>query len=89
VLEVIDPDDGGGRTRLALDVGPDGAVCRRTDRSADLTVHVAALGGAYLGGTRLRDAVIADGHDEHHEGALARADALLRTADEPWCSTFF
>ena len=89
VLEVIDPDDGGGRTRLALDVGPDGASCRRTDQSAELTVHAAALGAAYLGGTRLRDAVVAHGRDEHRHGALARADALLRTADEPWCSTFF
>jgi predicted acetyltransferase len=89
VLEIIDPDDGGGRTRLALDAGPDGATCRPTDRSADLTVHVAALGAAYLGGTRLRDAVVVHSHDEGTGGALTRADALFRTADEPWCSTFF
>lgn len=48
-----------------------------------------SLGTAYLGGTRLRDAVLADGHDEHRAGALALADSLLRTADEPWCPTFF
>jgi predicted acetyltransferase len=89
VLEVVDPDGGDGRQRLALDAGPDGATCRPTDRSADLTVPVAALGAAYLGGTRLRDAVVAHGHDEHADGALTRADALFRTANEPWCSTFF
>jgi hypothetical protein len=54
-----------------------------------MTLHVAALGAAYLGGTRLRDAVLAGGCDEHSPGALARTDALLRTPDEPWCSTFF
>ena len=50
---------------------------------------IAALGAAYLGGTRLRDVTISTGVDEHTPGALATADALLRTADEPWCSTFF
>jgi len=79
----------GGSLRLLLDAGPDGATCRATDRSPDLTLPVAALGGAYLGGTRLRDIVLATGVDEHRDGALARADALLRTSDEPGCSTFF
>jgi predicted acetyltransferase len=89
VLEVIDDAAFGGTRRLLLDAGPDGATCRPTDRSADLTVPVAALGAAYLGGTRLRDVVLATGADEHRLGALAVADALLRTADEPGCSTFF
>ncbi len=88
VLEVID-DEAGAPIRLALDVSPDGASCRPTDRSADLTLPVAALGAAYLGGTRLQDAVIATGVDEHRDGALAIAGSLLRTSDEPWCSTFF
>jgi hypothetical protein len=52
-------------------------------------VGIAALGASYLGGARLRDAVLATGADEHRPGALGVADALLRTADEPWCSTFF
>lgn len=89
VLEVVDPEAPGGRARVALDAGPDGATCTATRRTADLTVDVAALGAAYLGGTRLRDAVRARGVDEHRSGALAGADRLLRTADEPWCSTFF
>ena len=33
--------------------------------------------------------MIGTGADEHRPGALAEADALFRTADEPWCSTFF
>ena len=89
VLEVVDDEAAGGRTRLLLDATPDGATCRPTDRPADLTVHVSALGAAYLGGSPLREAVAARGFDEHRPGALAVADALFRTIDEPWCSTFF
>jgi predicted acetyltransferase len=89
VIEVVDAEADGGRVRVELDASPDGATCRPTIRSADLTVDVAALGAAYLGGSRLRDAVLARGADEHRAGTLRKADALLRTLDEPWCSTFF
>ena len=89
VLEVIDPALADGRVNLLLDASPDGTTCAPTDRGPDLTVGVAALGAAYLGGSRLRDAVLAGGADEHRAGALSEADALFRTADEPWCSTFF
>jgi predicted acetyltransferase len=89
VIEVIDGELPGGRVRVLLDAGPAGATCRTTDRSPDLTIDVAALGAAYLGGSRLRDAVIASGADEHRAGALAEADRLFRLLDEPWCTTFF
>lgn len=88
VVEVIDAELG-APVRLALDATPQGATCAVTDRSPDLTLPVAALGAAYLGGTRLGDATIGTGVDEHTPGSLATLDALLRTADEPWCSTFF
>ncbi len=89
VLEVVDDEAFGGRRRYLLDVSADGARCTGTDRPADLTLPVAALGSAYLGGTRLRDAVLGTGFEEHRDGALAEADALFRTADAPFCSTFF
>lgn len=90
VLEVVDPEAVDGRARLVLDAGPDGATCRPTIGSPDLTVDVAALGAAYLGGTDLRDAALASGGaDEHRTGALDEATRLFRTLDEPWCSTFF
>ena len=89
VLEIADTEAAGGRSRFLLEAGPDGATCRATDRSPDLTLDIAALGSAYLGGSRLRNAVIVSGVDEHRAGALDEADALFRTADEPWCSTFF
>jgi predicted acetyltransferase len=89
VLEVVDHERGDTPIRVELDGGPDGAACRPTDRSPDLTLDVAALSAAYLGGTRLRDAVVAHGVDEHRNRALAETEGLLRTGDEPWCSTFF
>lgn len=89
VLEVVDAELPAGRECLSLDATPDGARCEPTTDAPDLTLPVAAVGAAYLGGTRLRDIVLQTGVDEHRAGALGRADALLRTADEPVCSTFF
>lgn len=89
VLAVVPPAGDGEPTRLELDATPEGATCRPTSAAPDLTVPRAALGAAYLGGTRLRDATIATGVDEHRAGALAEGDRLFRTAEEPWTATFF
>jgi predicted acetyltransferase len=89
VLEIAERGADGDRRRLELDASPDGAQCRATDRSPDLTVPLAAVGAAYLGWTRLSDAVLGTGVDEHREGALGEADRLFRTAATPWCTTFF
>ena len=90
VLEVVDDDAWGGTRRPGLDAMPDGATCRPTDGSPDLTLPVAALGARRTSAARdCGTLVLATGADEHRPGALAEADALLRTADEPWCSTFF
>jgi len=92
VIEVIDEVDGrpgpaAGRVRL--EASPDGAACRPIDASPDLTLSAAQLGAAVLGGTRLVDAARARPPAEHRPGSLATLDALLRTADEPWCTTWF
>jgi predicted acetyltransferase len=94
VLEVLARDEGEGdatarRVRVALDASPDGVRAEPTERTPDLTIDGAALGAAYLGGSRLRHAVLARGCDEHRAGALAEADRLLACRDAPWCSTFF
>ena len=89
VIEVVDAEPGTGRTRVRLEAGPDGSACTATTRSADLTVHADALGAAFLGGVPLRDAALGRGFDEHRPGALADADALFRTLDQPRCMTFF
>jgi predicted acetyltransferase len=92
VLDVIDGDGVDGeqrRTRVLLDASPGGATCAATKRSPDLALDASALAAAYLGGMRLRDAMIASGCDEHRPGALAEADALFAVLDAPWCSSFF
>jgi predicted acetyltransferase len=92
VIEVVDRlagSAGPASGRYRLEAAPEGATCRRTDRAADLTLPVGALGAALLGGSRLVDATRPGGVTEHRPGALARADALLRTPAEPWCSTGF
>lgn len=51
VLEVRDDLFGDGR--YLLRGGPDGATCERTQRTPDISLPIAALGSAYLGGVRL------------------------------------
>jgi predicted acetyltransferase len=92
VIEVM--DDVAGTTgpaagRYRLETGTDGARCRRTDAAPDLTLTARALGAVSLGGTRLADITRAGGASEHRAGALAAADRLFSTADDPWCSTWF
>ena len=91
VIEVIDPERPEAPERVLLDAGPDGARCTPTDRSPDLTVHLAALSAAYLGGTPpvAHRASASAAPTRARAGSLARVERLLRTPDEPWCSTFF
>lgn len=92
VLEIADQlggHDGPAAGRYRLRASPDGADCRRTSDPPDLTISASALGAAILGGTRLVDTTRAGGADEHRPGALLEADRLFRTAEAPWCSTFF
>jgi predicted acetyltransferase len=92
VLEVTDVVDGkpgpaAGRYRLEARDGV--AACERIEAQPDLTIDVRHLGAASLGGTRLADAARAGGATEHRPGALREADLVFRTADPPWCSTWF
>ena len=92
VIEVTDevegaPGPAAGRYRLEVTNGA--ATCEPTKASPDLTIDVRHLSGAVLGGTRLMDAARGGGAQEHRPGALTDADRLWRTADEPWCTTWF
>jgi predicted acetyltransferase len=89
ITDVLDGKPGPAAGTYRLSVQGRTATCSRTDANADLTIDVRALGAAYLGGTRLADAARAGGTTEHRAGALSDADRLFRTADEPWCSTWF
>ena len=68
-------------------VGPGGAA--RTDAEPDLRLGIAALGSLYLGGFRFVDLARALRLEELRPGAVGRADALFRTAAEPWCAEIF
>jgi predicted acetyltransferase len=77
-----------GRWRLV--VGPDGrAEVTRTDTPADLALDVAALGAAFLGGTRLSTLAGAGRVRECQPGALARASLAFLHDDEPRCLEAF
>lgn len=89
VLEVLDAEAVDGRVRVALDATPDGARCRPSTKTPDLTVDVATLGAVYLGGVSLRRAMTRFGGAEQRAGATTTLDRLMRTLDEPWCTTFF
>lgn len=88
VIEVIDTTGLAGG-RFALEGGPDGARCVPTNAPADLTLTVAALGSAYLGGYGVRTLAAAGLVDEHSTGAVSTADAMFRSPVTPWCSTWF
>jgi predicted acetyltransferase len=65
--------------------GADGAECSRTDADPELSLTMNELGGAYLGGARLRTLARAGRVTEHTDGAVARADAMFAGDREPWC----
>jgi predicted acetyltransferase len=89
VTDVVDGKPGPAAGRYRLEVRDGAGTCARTDDAPELTIEARALGAAILGGTRLVDACRSTATIEHRPGALAFADALLRTADAPWCSTWF
>lgn len=92
VIEVADrlgDRDGPAAGRYRLSVRGGSATCERTKDEPELTVDVRALSAAFLGGTRLVDTSRTGASTERRPGALGEADRLLRTADEPWCSTWF
>ena len=71
-----------GRYRL----GPEAA---RTEAAPDLRLDVNALGSVYLGGFTFAGLARAGLVEEIAEGALARADAIVRTDRAPWCPEIF
>jgi predicted acetyltransferase len=89
ILDTLGGELGPAAGRYRLEVRDGAATCARTEAAPELTIDVRALGAAYLGGTRLADAVRSSGFTEHRPGALDDADRLFRSAAEPWCSSWF
>jgi predicted acetyltransferase len=75
--------------RYALQGGPDGATCARSDHGPDVSLDIAALGATYLGGVSFTTLAQAGIVREETPGALARADAMFATFPAPFCSTPF
>jgi predicted acetyltransferase len=88
VVEVIDPL-GFADGRFALEGGPEGAACVRTEKTADLSMPVDVLGSLYAGGVSARAMHAIGSVDEHRPGAVDRADVMFRSSTTPWCSTWF
>lgn len=65
------------------------AGAERTTADADLALGVDALGSTYLGGFTFTQLVAGGRAHELSDGAADRADALFRTAVEPWCPEIF
>ena len=91
VVEVTDPflhlEESEGSFRLFVD--GDAVTCERTDRDADLSMTVDALGAIFLGGVApsvLARAGRITSTDAH---ALTRADAMFRAEHEPFPFTWF
>ena len=67
-----------------LDGSPEGANCRPTNASPDITVDVSALASAYLGTMGLHALHGAGLLEQHTPGALHRADRLFAVEHQPW-----
>ncbi|GAA2607139.1 GNAT family N-acetyltransferase [Paractinoplanes durhamensis] len=61
----------------------------RTESAPDLTVDVATLAAAYLGGTRWRHLAAAGRVVTHSPEAVRRADALFASDTQPFAGTVF
>lgn len=76
--------------RYLLDGSPHGATCRPCpEQGPDLSISLADLGAAYLGGVSLSTLARAGRVVEHTRGTLARADTLFRSDPPPHCLTDF
>jgi predicted acetyltransferase len=89
VIEVRDAFCPWNEGAFELSGGPDGAECRRTEDPADLSLDVAALGAAFLGGNRFSSLGAAGRVGEATPGALGRADAMFTWDPTPWCPEVF
>jgi predicted acetyltransferase len=91
VIEVRDEILPANARRWRLTTGGPGTAssCTATADPADLTVSIAQLGAAYLGGTRLGALAGAGLIEEHTPGAVRRLSAAMTWDPAPWCPTIF
>lgn len=83
-LKVQDDFCGWNAGAYELDGSLEGATCRPTDASPDLTITVAGLSSAYLGAASLTTLAHAGLAEEHTPNALLRADRMFAVHLKPW-----
>ena len=83
-LEVIDDFCLWNQGRFDLEVAPEGATCRASSASPDLTITISALASAYLGSASFATLAPAGLVDEGTPGAVARADRAFAVPYKPW-----
>jgi len=84
VLEVKDDLCPWNNGRFELEGSPEGAQCRATDSSADLTIKVSNLASAYMGAVGFSTLADAGLVEELTPGALLRADCMFAVQYPPW-----
>ncbi|MDA0265133.1 MAG: GNAT family N-acetyltransferase [Chloroflexi bacterium] len=84
VLEVRDPQCPWNEGRFELEGSPEGAECRVSSESPDLTIGVSALASAFLGAVSFSTMAQACLVDELTPGALLRADRMFSVERQPW-----
>jgi predicted acetyltransferase len=94
VIDVTDDlfADNAGRWHLRApgrEAGGGHATCERTSAAADVTLPVASLGAAYMGGTTLGALAAAGLARESKPGALAALSTALSWEPAPWSPTVF
>ncbi|MCH8311259.1 MAG: GNAT family N-acetyltransferase, partial [Chloroflexi bacterium] len=89
VIEVRDSTCPWNNSRFQLDGGPDGAQCRSTPASADLSLSVADLAAGYLGATGYQTLHRASRIQEHRPGSIRLLDEMFATDLKPWCAHDF
>jgi predicted acetyltransferase len=89
VIEVSDAFCPWNDGRYVLEVTGEKATCIPTDDDPDLACRVNELGSTYLGGASFAQLARAGLVTERSDGGIARADALFRTEQAPWCSLPF
>jgi predicted acetyltransferase len=89
VLEVSDPICPWNDGRWHLVADSDGVSCEAAGRPADLSMSVAELGAAYLGGTPLIELAMAGRVIEQTAGALTSTSLAFQSSPAPWCPVIF
>ena len=84
VIEVQDEVCPWNDGRFELEGSPEGAACRSTNLSPDLTIAVSALASTYLGAVSFSTLYGAGLVDGHTPGALLRADRMFEVNQKPW-----